>query len=116
MPARSGLQRTRGQGPWIARRRPRDPSSTPESRPCADPARTARRRGPAARCAAQQSFGHATDATGSEWLRAQCGGQNVTGAKSLAALDPAGFGLDDACKQLEGSTYVMAEEARRIVS
>ena len=36
--------------------------------------------------------------------------------KALAALDPAGFGLDDACAQLEGSTYVMAEEARRIVS
>jgi hypothetical protein len=35
--------------------------------------------------------------------------------KALAALDPAGFGLDDACAQLEGSTYVMAE-ARRIVS
>ena len=33
--------------------------------------------------------------------------------KALAALDPAGFGLDDACAQLEGSTYVMAEEARR---
>ena len=32
--------------------------------------------------------------------------------KALAALDPAGFGLDDACAQLEGSTYVMAEEAR----
>jgi hypothetical protein len=36
--------------------------------------------------------------------------------KALAALDPAGFGLDAACAQLEGSTYVMAEEARRIVS
>jgi hypothetical protein len=36
--------------------------------------------------------------------------------KALAALDPAGFGLDDACAQLEGSTYVMAEEAPRIVS
>ena len=35
--------------------------------------------------------------------------------RALAALDPAGFGLDDACAQLEGSTYVMAEEARRIV-
>jgi hypothetical protein len=35
----------------------------------------------------------------------------VTGAKALAALDPSGFGLDDACAQLEGSTYVMAEEA-----
>ena len=32
--------------------------------------------------------------------------------KALAALDPAGFGLDDACAQLEGSTYVMVEEAR----
>jgi hypothetical protein len=32
--------------------------------------------------------------------------------KALAALDPAGFGLDDACAQLESSTYVMAEEAR----
>ena len=32
--------------------------------------------------------------------------------KALAALDPAGFGLDDACAQLEGSTYVMADEAR----
>ena len=35
-----------------------------------------------------------------------------TFVKALAALDPAGFGLDDACAQLEGSTYVMAEEAR----
>ena len=25
--------------------------------------------------------------------------------KALAALDPAGFGLDDACAQLESSTY-----------
>ena len=33
--------------------------------------------------------------------------------KALAALDPAGFGLDDACAQLEGSTYVMADNARR---
>ena len=32
--------------------------------------------------------------------------------KALAALDPAGFGLDDACAQLESSTYVMAEEVR----
>ena len=32
--------------------------------------------------------------------------------KALAALDPAGFGLDDACAQLESSTYVMADEAR----
>jgi hypothetical protein len=32
--------------------------------------------------------------------------------KALATLDPSGFGLDDACAQLEGSTYVMAEEAR----
>ena len=31
--------------------------------------------------------------------------------KALATLDPSGFGLDDACAQLEGSTYVMAEEA-----
>ena len=36
--------------------------------------------------------------------------------KALAALDPAGFGLDDACAQLESSTYVMAEEALRVVS
>jgi len=36
----------------------------------------------------------------------------VTGVKALAALDPAGFGLDDACAQLEGSTYVMADEPR----
>jgi hypothetical protein len=35
-----------------------------------------------------------------------------TSSKALAALDPAGFGLDDACAQLQGSTYVMAEEAR----
>jgi hypothetical protein len=27
-----------------------------------------------------------------------------------------GFGLDDACAQLEGSTYVMAEEARHAFS
>ena len=40
----------------------------------------------------------------------------LDGVKALAALDPAGFGLDAACAQLEGSTYVMAEEARRIVS
>jgi hypothetical protein len=32
--------------------------------------------------------------------------------KALAALDPAGYGLDDACAQLESSTYVMADEAR----
>ena len=32
--------------------------------------------------------------------------------KALAALDPAGSGLDDACAQLESSTYVMANEAR----
>jgi hypothetical protein len=32
--------------------------------------------------------------------------------KALATLDPSGFGLDDACAQLESSTYVMAEEAR----
>ena len=32
--------------------------------------------------------------------------------KALAALDPAGCGLDDVCAQLEGSTYVMADEAR----
>jgi len=30
--------------------------------------------------------------------------------KALAALDPAGFGLDDACAQLESSTYVIADE------
>ena len=34
--------------------------------------------------------------------------------KALAALDPAGFGLDDACAQLEGSTYVMADEENLI--
>jgi hypothetical protein len=34
--------------------------------------------------------------------------------KALTALDPAGFGLDDACAQLESSTYVMAGEARLI--
>ena len=34
--------------------------------------------------------------------------------KALAMLDPAGFGLDDACAQLEGSSYVLAEEPRRI--
>jgi hypothetical protein len=39
----------------------------------------------------------------------------VLGAvKALAALDPAGCGLDDACAQLESSTYVMAEEAHCI--
>jgi len=32
--------------------------------------------------------------------------------KALAALDPAGCGLDDACAQLEGSTYVMTDKAR----
>ena len=32
--------------------------------------------------------------------------------KALAALDPAGFGLDAACAQLESSTNVMADEAR----
>jgi hypothetical protein len=32
--------------------------------------------------------------------------------KALAALDPAGFGFDDACAQLESGTYVMADEAR----
>ena len=35
-----------------------------------------------------------------------------TFVKALAALDPAGFGLDDACAQLESSSYVMADEAR----
>jgi hypothetical protein len=35
-----------------------------------------------------------------------------TFVKALAALDPAGFGLDDACAQLESSNYVMADEAR----
>jgi hypothetical protein len=34
------------------------------------------------------------------------------GVKALAALDPAGCGLDAACAQLEGRTYVMADEAR----
>ena len=33
--------------------------------------------------------------------------------KALAALDPAGCGLDHASASLEGRTYVMAEEARR---
>jgi len=32
--------------------------------------------------------------------------------KVLAALDPSGFGLDDICAQLIGSTYVMADEGR----
>ena len=32
--------------------------------------------------------------------------------KALASLDPAGCGLDAACAQLEGRTYVMAVEAR----
>ena len=32
--------------------------------------------------------------------------------KALAALDPLGYGLDSACAQLEGRTYVMADEAR----
>ena len=32
--------------------------------------------------------------------------------KALAALDPAGCGLDAASAQLEGRTYVMADEAR----
>jgi hypothetical protein len=32
--------------------------------------------------------------------------------KALAALDPAGCGLDGASAQLEGRTYVMAVEAR----
>ena len=36
--------------------------------------------------------------------------------KALAAFDPTGFGLDDACAQLEGSTYVMTEEVRRIIA
>ena len=34
--------------------------------------------------------------------------------KALAALDPPGCGLDDACAQLEGSTYVMADEENLI--
>jgi hypothetical protein len=29
--------------------------------------------------------------------------------KVLAALDPAGYGLDGACAQLESRTYVMAK-------
>ena len=36
----------------------------------------------------------------------------LSGVKALAALDPAGFGLDDICAQLTGGTYVMADEAR----
>ena len=32
--------------------------------------------------------------------------------KALAALDPTGYGLDAASAQLEGRTYVMADEAR----
>jgi hypothetical protein len=32
--------------------------------------------------------------------------------KALAALDPSGCGLDAASAQLEGRTYVMADEAR----
>jgi hypothetical protein len=32
--------------------------------------------------------------------------------KALAALDPAGCGLDAASAQLEGRTYVMADESR----
>ena len=35
--------------------------------------------------------------------------------KALAALDPADFGLDDACAQLEGSTYVMAKELEAVL-
>ena len=35
-----------------------------------------------------------------------------TFVKALAALDPAGSGLDDACAQLESGSYVMAVEAR----
>jgi hypothetical protein len=31
--------------------------------------------------------------------------------KALAALDPAGCGLDAACAQHEGSTYVMARSS-----
>jgi hypothetical protein len=34
------------------------------------------------------------------------------GVTALAALDPAGFGLDDICAQPGGSTYVMADETR----
>jgi hypothetical protein len=40
----------------------------------------------------------------------------LNAAKALAALDPARFGLDDACAQLEGGNDVMAEEPRRVVS
>jgi hypothetical protein len=36
----------------------------------------------------------------------------LDGVKALAALDPAGFGLDVACAQLESSIYVMADEAQ----
>jgi hypothetical protein len=32
--------------------------------------------------------------------------------QALASLDPPGCGLDDASAQLEGRTYVMADEAR----
>lgn len=34
------------------------------------------------------------------------------GVKALAALDPAGCGLDAASAQLASRTYVMAEKAR----
>ena len=36
----------------------------------------------------------------------------LDGVKALAALDPAGCGLDGASAQLESRTYVMADEAR----
>ena len=36
----------------------------------------------------------------------------LVAVKALASLDPAGCGLDAACAQLEGRTYVMADEAR----
>jgi hypothetical protein len=36
----------------------------------------------------------------------------LVAVKALAALDPAGYGLDGACAQLEGRIYVMADEAR----
>ena len=109
-PARSGLRPRRGRDPWTARRTPRDPSSTPESQPCADHARRATPRGHAARYAARESSGHAADARHSERLRVQCGGRNVTGAKALAPLDPL-RGLPalttTSVERTEGS-YVMA--------
>ena len=64
MRVRQGHRQKPRRDRWTTRHTPRNPSSTPESRP--RPARRARHRGHAARCAAPEWFGRAADASDSE--------------------------------------------------